>query len=75
MFDQLSELVGEYERLGRELADPAVHSDQAKARALGRRYAELTPVVQAYQEWAADDRGRRYRQGTGGRGFLLCGRG
>ncbi len=51
MFDQLSELVGEYERLGLELADPAVHTDQAKARALGRRYAELTPVVQAYQEW------------------------
>ncbi len=51
MFDQLSELVSEYERLGRELADPAVHTDQAKARALGRRYAELTQVVQAYQEW------------------------
>ncbi|HXL16377.1 MAG TPA: PCRF domain-containing protein, partial [Streptosporangiaceae bacterium] len=51
MFDQLSELVSEYERLGRELADPAVHADQAKARALGRRYAELTPVVQTYQEW------------------------
>ncbi len=51
MFDQLSELVSEYERLGRELASPAVHADQAKARALGRRYAELTPVVQAYQEW------------------------
>jgi len=51
VFDQLGELVGEHERLGRELADPAVHSDQAKARALGRRYAELTPVVQAYQEW------------------------
>jgi peptide chain release factor 1 len=51
VFDQLSELVSEYERLGGELADPAVHADQAKARALGRRYAELTPVVQAYQEW------------------------
>jgi len=51
VFDQLSELVSEYERLGRELADPAVHADQAKARALGRRYAELTPVVQTYQEW------------------------
>jgi peptide chain release factor 1 len=51
VFDQLGELAGEYERLGRELADPAVHADQAKARALGRRYAELTPVIQAYQEW------------------------
>jgi len=51
VFDQLSELVGEFERLGRELADPAVHADQGKARALGRRYAELTPVVHAYEEW------------------------
>ena len=51
MFDQLSELVAEYERLAGELADPAVHTDQAKARALGRRYAELTPIVQSYQEW------------------------
>ena len=51
MFDQLSELVSEYDRLGRELADPAVHADQAKARALGRRYAQLSAVVQAYTEW------------------------
>ncbi|MGE5288541.1 MAG: peptide chain release factor 1 [Micromonosporaceae bacterium] len=51
MFDRLGELVGEYERLGRELSDPAVHADQAKARALGRRYAELGAVVHAYQEW------------------------
>jgi peptide chain release factor 1 len=51
VFDQLSELVGEYERLGRELADPGAHNDRAKARARGRRYAELTPLVQAYQEW------------------------
>jgi peptide chain release factor 1 len=51
LFDQLAELAGEYERLAGELADPAVHADQAKARALGRRYAGLTPIVQAYQEW------------------------
>jgi len=50
VFDQLGELVVEYERLERELADPAVHTDQAKARALGRRYAELTPIVVSYQE-------------------------
>jgi peptide chain release factor 1 len=28
-----------------------VHSDQEKARTLGRRYAELTPIVHAYREW------------------------
>jgi peptide chain release factor 1 len=51
VFDQLAELAAEHERLAGELSDPAVHADQAKARSLGRRYSELTPVVQAYQEW------------------------
>ena len=51
VFDRLGELASEYERLERELADPAIHADQAKARALGRRYAELGSVVHAYQEW------------------------
>src|SRR6266487_3681598 len=51
VYDQLDELVGEYQRLERELADPGVHTDQMRARAIGRRYAELTPIVHAYQEW------------------------
>ena len=41
----LAELVKEYGELEKALADPAVHADQAQARKLGRRYAELTPVV------------------------------
>ena len=34
-----------------------MHADQDKARTLGRRYSELTPIVHAYQEWqqAGDD--------------------
>ena len=40
-----AELVAEYARLEQQLADPAVHADQVVARRLGRRYAELTPVV------------------------------
>jgi peptide chain release factor 1 len=51
VFDRLSDLVSEHAELEHALADPAVHSDQEKARTLGRRYAELTPIVQAYQEW------------------------
>jgi peptide chain release factor 1 len=31
----------------RALADPAVHADQARARTLGRRYAELSPIIAA----------------------------
>src|SRR5581483_9001259 len=33
------------------LADPSVLSDPDKARTMGRRYAELNQIVQAYQEW------------------------
>ncbi|WP_283137260.1 peptide chain release factor 1 [Rhizohabitans arisaemae] len=47
----LDELLAEFEGLEHRLADPSVHSDQHKARALGKRYAELTPIVQAYREY------------------------
>jgi peptide chain release factor 1 len=48
-----AELLGEHARLERELADPAVHGDQVRARALGKRYAELTPVVEVHRELQA----------------------
>src|SRR6266567_725983 len=51
VFERLSGLAKEYARLEHDLADAAVHSDPERARALGRRYGELTPVVHAYQEW------------------------
>jgi peptide chain release factor 1 len=51
VFERVSGLADEHAELERALADPALHSDQDKARSLGRRYAELTPVVHAYQEW------------------------
>ena len=43
----LSALRAEYAEVERELSDPAVHADQAKARTLGRRFAELAPIVAA----------------------------
>jgi len=57
VFEQVEDLVREYQDLETELADPAVHSDQNKARTLGRRYAELGPTVAAYADWkrAGDD--------------------
>jgi peptide chain release factor 1 len=57
VFDSVEELVAEHGRLESALADPAAHADQAKARRLGRRYAELGPVVEAYRAWrrAGDD--------------------
>ena len=51
MFDRVADLVSEHAELEHALADPAVHADQDKARTLGRRYAELTPIVHAYQDW------------------------
>jgi peptide chain release factor 1 len=51
MLERLADLAAEHEQLEHELADPAVHANQDKARMLGRRYAELTPIVQAYGQW------------------------
>jgi peptide chain release factor 1 len=51
VFDRLGELASEHADLERSLAEPGVHADPERARMLGRRYAELTPVVQAHREW------------------------
>jgi peptide chain release factor 1 len=51
VFDRLADLASEHAALERELADPAVHADAERARALGRRYGELSAVVRAYQDW------------------------
>jgi peptide chain release factor 1 len=47
----LDELINEYTDIEQRLSDPAVHADQQKARALGKRYAELRQVVEAYREF------------------------
>jgi len=46
----LDELLKEYSELELQLADPAVHADQNKARTLGRRYSQLTPIITTYRE-------------------------
>ncbi|HEY6275652.1 MAG TPA: peptide chain release factor 1 [Streptosporangiaceae bacterium] len=51
MFERLAELADEHARLERDLADPAVHTDAERSRALGRRYGALTPIVTAYRQW------------------------
>jgi peptide chain release factor 1 len=55
--DMLGDLLAEHASLERELADPAVHADQSRARRLGRRYAQLAPLVEtsrALQEARGD---------------------
>jgi peptide chain release factor 1 len=50
-------MVREYQELEKQMADPSIHDDQGKARQLGRRYAQLGPVVAGFNAWksAADD--------------------
>ena len=48
----IDDLLAEYADLQRALSDPAVHSDQAASRRLGRRYAELTPIITTATELA-----------------------
>jgi len=63
-----ADLVREYAQLEGELSDPALHADPARAKRVGRRYAELTPIVRtagdlvttrgnlaAAREFAAED--------------------
>jgi|UniRef100_UPI00404B66E2 peptide chain release factor 1 len=56
-FASAHEMVREYQELEVAMADPAIHDDQGKARQLGRRYAQLGPVVAGFNAWksAADD--------------------
>ena len=56
-FASAHEMVREYQELEKQMADPSIHEDQGKARQLGRRYAQLGPVVAGFHAWksAADD--------------------
>jgi peptide chain release factor 1 len=55
-FASAHEMVREYAELESAMADPSIHEDQGKARQLGRRYAQLGPVVAGFKEWkSADD--------------------
>ncbi len=56
-FASAHEMVREYQELETLMADPSIHEDQGKARQLGRRYAQLGPVVAGFNAWksAADD--------------------
>jgi len=51
MFEAADSLRSEFAELERRLADPATHSDLPLARRIGRRYAELTPIVKGLAEY------------------------
>jgi peptide chain release factor 1 len=53
MFESIQGLLDEHADLQVRLSDPAVHADQSLARKLGRRYAELSGIVEAHTRWQA----------------------
>src|SRR3954454_756293 len=53
MFEAVEGMLDEHAELERQLADPDLHTDQSRSRTLGRRYAELTPIVETYRAWRA----------------------
>ena len=50
-FAKVNELLAEYESLEAQMADPSIHADQNKARSLGKRYAQLGPVIAGYRAY------------------------
>jgi len=50
-FATMPEILNEYEVLEAQMADPSIHSDQGKARQLGKRYAQLGPVIAGYRAY------------------------
>ena len=55
MFESVDSLIAEHEALQEQLGDPAVHADAARAKKLNRRYAELSQIVAAYENWQQAD--------------------
>jgi peptide chain release factor 1 len=43
-------ILSEHADLERQLSDPDLHSDAAKARKVGRRFAQLAPIVSTYRK-------------------------
>ena len=51
LFESAAPLLAEHKEIEHQLADPAVHADPTQARRLGQRYAELTAIAKAHDEW------------------------
>ena len=50
MLDSVQPLLAEHAALQEQLSDSAVHANQALAKKLNRRYAELSAIVAAYDQ-------------------------
>ena len=52
-FGNVPDLLAEYSELEAAMADPSIHADQGKARQLGKRYAQLGPVVAGFRAYTS----------------------
>ena len=57
MFDRLEDLARSLEEINLMLTDPDVIADQKRYRQLMKDQAELTPIVEKYQEYKAAKQG------------------
>ena len=59
MLEAITALLAEHAELESRLADPGTHADQALSKRLNQRYAEVSAIVRAWQEWnqVGDDLG------------------
>jgi peptide chain release factor 1 len=48
----IDDVLAEYHGLEQQMSDPALHNDPAQARRVGKRFAELAPVMAAYTKLA-----------------------
>ncbi|GAA2919999.1 peptide chain release factor 1 [Microbacterium keratanolyticum] len=53
MFESVQALIAEHKEVEKELSDPEVHADAARAKRVNRRYAELSKIVKAHEDWIA----------------------
>jgi peptide chain release factor 1 len=51
VFESVQSLLAEHDELQGQLADPELHSDPARSKKVNRRYAELSRIVAAYNDW------------------------
>jgi peptide chain release factor 1 len=57
VFESVATLQAEHEQLQQQLGDPGLHADAARAKKVNRRYAELSKILKANDDWlqAQDD--------------------
>ncbi len=51
IFDKLDKVVGRYDEIERQMADPEILSDHVRITELAQERTEIAPVVEAYQEF------------------------